>query len=169
MGTVSRQFRRAHGVAMDVHISGHIWTFSWYQLVRGAIDIVVLLHIPVAVVQFVAMYLMGVSSEIYRRTARTKLNIFGKFHNLVAKLMLGEVAFRGLLSNFSSPIEDLDCLTPQLLLSRLKDVFSDLCRTGKLQPEEIVRMAAVVFTTMDTDNSGAIGPHEFISACTDDG
>jgi len=169
MGTVSRRLRRAHGVSFDVHVVGHIYTFNWFNLVRGCVDMLVLMQIPSVLVQFVAMYLMGVTSEIYRHTARTKLNIFGKFHNLVAKLMLGEVAFRGLLSNFSSPIEDLDCLTPQLLLSRLKDVFSDLCRTGKLQPEEIVRMAAVVFTTMDTDNSGAIGPHEFISACTDDG
>merc|ERR1719215_1550977 len=169
MGTVSRQFRRAHGVAMDVHISGHIWTFSWYQLVRGAIDIVVLLHIPVAVVQFVAMYLMGVSSEIYRGTARTKLRIFGKFHNLVAKLMLAEVAFRGLVNDFSSSIEDLECLTPDLLLTRLMDVFMDVCQSGKLMPEEVVRMACVVFVTTTPAKSGLIGCREFIAACTDDG
>jgi len=169
MGTVTRRLRRAHGVALSVHVRGSMFTFSWMQLVRGFVDMLVLLQIPSYVVRFVAMYLMGVTSEIYRGTARTKLRIFGKFHNLVAKLMLAEVAFRGLVNDFSSSIEDLENLTPDLLLTRLMDVFMDVCQSGKLMPEEVVRMACVVFVTMDTDKSGLIGCREFIAACTDDG
>jgi len=169
MGTVNRRLRRAHGVALDVFVKGTMYTFSWYRFVRGFVDILVLMQIPSSVVQFVAMYLMGVTSEVYRNTARTKLNIFGKFHNTVSKLMLAEVAFRGLVGDYSNGIEQLQSLTLPLLLSRLQDLFLGQSRTGELKDEEIVRMACAVFVTMDTDSDGQIGCREFIESCTNDG
>merc|ERR1719195_1250510 len=33
MGKVARRLRRAHGVAVDVHVTGRMFTFSVYQLV----------------------------------------------------------------------------------------------------------------------------------------
>ena len=156
-------------MAVDVHVRGHIFTFSWYHFVRAFVDITVLLHIPNMVVQFIAMYLMGVSSEVYRHTARTKLNIISKIHNSIAKLMLAEVAFRGMVSDFSSCIEDLPSLRPSMLLGRLQDVFLDEFNVGELQVDELQKMTCVAFMSMDKDQSGKVGCREFIEACTNDG
>merc|ERR1719410_56600 len=88
IGASTRRTQRVHGVLIDVHMTGSIKTFSWSQLVRGCVDITVVLTLPSMIVQFVSMYLLGLVSEVYRHTARTKLNIVAKFHNTIAKLML---------------------------------------------------------------------------------
>jgi len=167
-GTAAQQACRQNAEAVYEEADGRCSCLRW-QLVRGFVDIIVLVQVPSFVAQFVAMYLMGVTSEVYRHTARTKLNIFAKFHNTVAKLMLAEVAFRGLVSDFSSHIDDLESLTPQLLLLRLQDVLSDVIRAGGLLGEEVVRMACSVFMTMDRNKNDSIECREFIESCTNDG
>merc|ERR1712129_15601 len=137
-------------------MGGDIMTFSWSQVVRGFVDLVVVLTLPSVIIQFVAMYLMGVVSEVYRHTARTKLNIFAKFHSTIAKLMLAEVAFRGLVGKWDGRTKDLGGLSPPMLLQRLEDIFEDVRSTGLLGQEELMKMASVVFTSMDKDTSGHI-------------
>jgi len=110
------------------------------------------------------MYLMGPTSQVYRGVARTKLNIFSKFHSSIAKMLLAEVAYRGLVNNFTGHLNDLVSVTPPLLLERLEDLFR-----GLLTKEEIMRLATVVFKTMDEDNTDEIRATDFIKACTDDG
>jgi len=83
--------------------------------------------------------------------------------------MLAEVAFRGMVSDFSSNIEDLPHLSAEMLLSRLQDVFLAACRAGKLQAEEVVHMTSVVFGTMDCNTDGKVVCREFMEACTNDG
>merc|ERR1719215_2422717 len=143
---------------------GQVYTFSWFQIVRGAVDILVVLQVPKMIVYFVAMYLMGPFSQVYRNTARTKLNIYSKFHSAIAKVLLAEVAFRGLVNNFTDRMTQLASLTPPLLYSRLADVFQ-----GYLQSEQVLKLAAVVFHSMDKDNSDEISCKEFIHSSTDDG
>merc|ERR1712129_35510 len=146
---------------------GSIKTFSFAQLVRGCVDLTVFLSLPAVIVQFVAMYLLGLVSEVYRHSARIKLNIFNKFHNTVAKLMLAEVAFRGLMGGkWDGRTWDLGSLTPRMLLTRLEDIFTGSEEMGE---EELKKMAGVIFTSMDQDNSGKIDCSEFIDSCTNDG
>jgi len=164
MGAVAHRLQRVHGVSIDVRLKGRIYTFSWYQVVRGAVDILVVLQVPRIIVYFVAMYMLDLISKVYRGTARTKLNVFRKFHSSIAKLLLAEVAFRGLINNFTDRMPELGTVTPQLLLQRLVDIFH-----GKLNEEEIVKLAAVVFKSMDRDNSDEICCSEFIQSSTDEG
>jgi len=83
--------------------------------------------------------------------------------------MLAEVAFRGMVGDFSSRIEDLQSLSPSVLLDRLQDVFLGACRAGKLQAEEVLNMTCVVFATMDASGDSKIECREFMEACTNDG
>jgi len=164
MAAVAHRQQRVHGVAMEVRVTGQIYTFSWYQVVRGVVDILVVLQIPRIIVYFVAMYMMGLISQVHRSTARTKFNIFSKFHSSMAKLLLAEVAFCGLVNNFTDRMTELVSVTPKLLLQRLEDIFR-----GHLQREEITKLAAVVFKSMDKNNSDEICCREFIQSSTDDG
>jgi len=149
---------------VDVRVTGEIYTWSLKAFISGAVDILVVLQLPSMVVYFVAMYLMGPTSQVYRGAARTKLNIFSKFHSSIAKMLLAEVAYRGLVNNFTGHLDDLVSVTPPLLLERLEDIFR-----GLLTKEEIMRLATVVFKTMDEDNTDEIRATDFIKACTDDG
>merc|ERR1719195_342771 len=150
-------------------MTGNLKIFSWSQAVRGFVDITVVLTLPSVIVQFVAMYLMGLVSEVYRDSARVKLNIFAKFHSSMAKLMLAEVAYRGLVRKWDGRTADLGCLSPHTLLQRLEEIFEADCRAGVLGQQELKKMATVVFTAMDTDGNRQIGCSEFIQACTNDG
>jgi len=147
-----------------VHVKGHIYTSGWFPMVRGFVDILVVLTVPKLVVYFIAMYMMGLVSEVHRSAARTKLNVFGKFHGCIAKTFLAEVAFRGLLNNFTDRMKDLGTVTPQVLLKRLERIFGE-----SLREDELTGMAAVVFSSMDKDHNGEIGCREFIEASTHDG
>jgi len=160
--------RSAHGVALSARVTGTIYTFSWVQVVRGLVDVTVVLSIPRFIITFTAMYLMGLVSEVYRSSAQTKLSVFGKFHHSVAKLILSEVAFRGLVGDFEAPTEELPGVTPKMFLNRLKDIFKDHYDAGILDAEELGKMCTVIFNVMDTAGTGKISCSEFIEACTDD-
>jgi hypothetical protein len=112
------------------------------------------------------MYLLGLVSEVYRDTARTKLNIFSKFHNTMAKLMIAEVAFRGMVGKWDGRTRDLCSLSPRMLHERLQDIFGEATHLGQT---ELMKMASVIFTSMDKDRSGQINCAEFIQSCTNDG
>jgi hypothetical protein len=87
----------------------------------------------------------------------------------MAKLMLAEVAFRGLVGKWDGRTRDLGSLCPKMLLQRLEDIFEEVTSTGLLRHEELKKMATVVFTSMDKDGNGAIGCSEFVQTCTNDG
>jgi len=137
--------------------------------VRGVVNVTVVLQIPQFLIYFFACYAMGPTSQVYKHSARTRLNVFSKFHNCVAKLMLAEVAFRGLLGDFQSALTELGGLRSTMLRRRLADIFMKHGNSGLLTPDEIDTMAAMVFHQMDKDDSGEICCNEFIEACTDDG
>jgi len=163
MGALADRMR-VHGVDMNVHVRGRISTWSLKSFVQGAVDILVVLSIPRTILYFLAMYMMGPISQVYRGAARSRLNIFSKFHSSIAKMLLAEVAYRGLVNDFTSHLNDLCSVTPSSLLQRLVDIFD-----GLLQEEEILKLAAVVFKNMDQDSTDEIGAKEFMKSCTDDG
>jgi len=163
-GAVAHQRQRVHGVTMDVRVTGQIYTFRLAQVVRGVVDVFVVLQFPKMIVYFVAMYTMGIASRVHRSTARTRLNIFAKFHSSIAKVLLAEVAYRGLINNFTDRMNNLGSVTPHFLLERLEDIFR-----GDLQKDELTKLAAVVFTSMDKDHDDEIVCSEFLQSSTDDG
>jgi len=170
IGSASAQHsRRAHGIALSARVSGTIYTFSWVQVVRGFVDITVVLQIPRFIIYIISMYMMGLVSEIYRGSAKTKLNIFGKFHGSVAKLILAEVAFRGLVGDWNNSRENLPGITPKMMFKRLQSIFQAQLDSGILDENELLKMTAVIFNLMDKDGGGRVCCGEFIEACTDDG
>eukprot|EP00419_Tripos_fusus_P000275 CAMPEP_0172692724 /NCGR_PEP_ID=MMETSP1074-20121228/25466_1 /TAXON_ID=2916 /ORGANISM="Ceratium fusus, Strain PA161109" /LENGTH=633 /DNA_ID=CAMNT_0013512989 /DNA_START=229 /DNA_END=2130 /DNA_ORIENTATION=- len=166
--SLSHNVRRVHGVAISMPVmTGEMFTFDWLYFLSGFVDIAVVMQIPRVLMRIIAMYCLGMTSEVYRGTARTKFNLFNKFHGAVAQLMLGEIAFRGLVGNWHSRMTDLSTLTPQIFHARLRDIFCDHSTSGDLLDEELEKMANVTFTVMDKDNDGVIGCSEFIDAVTE--
>jgi len=126
--------------------------------------------LPDAFVGFIALYCMGLFSEIYRRAKRTRLSVFAMLHSAAARFMLAEVAFRGLIGGiWQGSAVTLGGLTPSMLLSHMKEVFHDHMMDGTLPEEELRRMSAVIFDGMDKKKAGEISCTEFIHALTDDG
>jgi len=167
--TKAQHSRRAQGVALSARVRGTIYTFSWIQVVRGCVDVIVVLHVPHYIVYFIAMYLLGLISEVYRNAAQARFNVFNHFHSSVAKLILSEVAFRGIVGDFESDMHDLPGMTPNMLFYRLQDIFKHYVDSGVLSMEEVMGMCAVTFNVMDKDANGEIACAEFIEASTDDG
>lgn len=167
-GGAAWRTRRAHSVAIVTAVSGHVYIFDWPAAVRGIVDVAVMMQLPSAVVGFIALYCMGLISGVYRHAKQTKLSVFAMFHAAAAKLVLAEVAFRGLIGGiWHENAAALSDLTPSMLLKHMREVFHGHVTEGTLQEEELRRMSAVLFRGMDTKNAGKVTCSEFIHALTD--
>jgi len=169
-GNGARRIRRPHSVAINAVVQGQLNSFDWPSAVKGIVDVAVLLTVPSTLVGMVALYGMGLISEVYRHAQRTRLSIFAMYHTAAAKFMLAEVAFRGLVGGvWQGNAASLHGLTPLMLYRHIKEVFQEHVADGTLQEEELYRMTAVIFRGMDPNNVGTISCNQFIHAVTDDG
>jgi len=120
------------------------------------------LQLPLFIVEFVALYCLGILSEIYRNAKRSQLNVYRHFHSAMARMMIAEMGFRGLMGGaWHGSVLKLQ-LTEQGVLEHLSDVFGEQIGTGTLQMEELQRMVAVTFRHIDADGTGSVSCSEFI-------
>jgi len=124
----------------------------------------VILQLPLFIVEFVALYCLGILSEIYRNAKRSQLNVYKHFHSAMAKMMIAEMGFRGLMGGaWHGSVLKLS-LTEQGVFEHLSDVFGDQIDAGTLQKEELQRMVAVTFRHIDADGTGTVTCGEFITS-----
>jgi len=155
----------AYGVAVELTVGGLFWTYSIEKALSFIVQLIVILQLPLFVVEFVALYCLGILSEIYRSAKRTQLNVFKAFHSAMARMLLAEIGFRGLMGGeWEGSVLKLS-LSQHGVLGHLTDVFGEQIKAGMLQMEELKRMVAVTFGHIDTNGNGTISCGEFIHLC----
>lgn len=156
--------RLAYGVAVKLQVGGRMHTYNIGKLVSFLVESMVIMQLPLCVAQFMALYCMGIISEIYRSAKRTRLNIFEHFHSALSRMMLAEIGFRGLVGGkFEGSVSELS-LTKAGLFHHITDVFAQQIDSGVLQLDEVKKMVAIVFRQLDTNGEGTITCDEFINS-----
>jgi len=151
-----------YGVSIELNVKGKFWTYAFADAVSFFVQCLVILQLPLFVVEFVALYCLGILSEIYRNAKRSQLNVYKHFHSAMARMMIAEVGFRGLMGGaWHGSVLKLH-LTEQGVLEHLTDVFGDQISAGTLQMGELQRMVAVTFRHIDADGTGSVTCGEFI-------
>jgi len=165
-GQQSMRLRTASGVLVTLKAGGEIRSFSLERLVSFVVQALVLLQIPFFVTQFIAMNGLGFMSEIYRKAKCSQLNVFTMFYGAIARMIMAEMGFRGLVGDFTGTMSNLQGIDKRCLYNHLCDVFHDEISDGLLQAHEVKKMALATFSHFDTDQSGFVSCPEFIKGLT---
>jgi len=153
------------GVTLTAHIRTGYQVFDLSTFVENVVNVLVILRLPQVVVQFIALYCLGIVSKIYRGLHSAKINIFSQLHSYVSRHLLAVAGFRGLVGQWEGRVSALPSLTRKQLQNYLEDVFAEEFDKQILNPEDLRRMVNVVFLQLDSDDSGGIGFREFVHAC----
>jgi len=158
--------RKAYGVGISMKAAGYFYRFDFVQLLHALASMIVMVQVPRYITQFIALYCLGLISDIYRNAKNTKLNICERFHGACARMMLGEIGFRGLMGGqWTGEVAHMPGLSELQLYKQLTSVFHEHLLNGVLQDHELRKMTSVIFHKMDTHKTGAITCSDFVSAC----
>jgi len=160
---IDHVFRR-RGVAVEARVKGSFRTFEISRTVNALVNFIVLFHLPLQFTQMVALYLLGIVSEIYRRARRTRLNAYNHFQHAISRTIMAETSFRGIVGGvFKGRISGVG-LTPQGLHDHISDLFHEEVKNGLVTTEELNSMAALTFKHLDSGNKGLITCSDFVKS-----
>merc|ERR1712129_322245 len=130
------------GIRMLTKTTGAIMVSDITSNVEAIVQLAVLSTFPRAVTAFIALYCLGLVSELYRRARRTRFSIQSQIRYAVAKMMLAEIGFRGLLGgDWKGKASAMRGLGRRRLLDHMNDVFHQAVSDGNLQPCDLENMA----------------------------
>jgi len=159
--------RRSHGVVVTLKVGGEFRKFDFAKFLNFVVSSLVLFQVPWHICEFVALYMLGFISEIHRSAKRSKLNISNDFYSAIARMLVAEMGFRGLMGGqWTGSLKHLPGLGPHDLLRHIYDVFKDEIKNGVLDQSELRRMAVATFQHLDTHQKGLISCNDFIRECT---
>eukprot|EP00419_Tripos_fusus_P006013 CAMPEP_0172694140 /NCGR_PEP_ID=MMETSP1074-20121228/26491_1 /TAXON_ID=2916 /ORGANISM="Ceratium fusus, Strain PA161109" /LENGTH=900 /DNA_ID=CAMNT_0013514625 /DNA_START=14 /DNA_END=2716 /DNA_ORIENTATION=- len=159
--------RLAHGVVVKLKVTGEFRKFDFKKFMDFFVSSLVLLQLPFHISEFIALYMLGFISEIHRSAKRSKLNVSNDFYSTIARMLVAEMGFRGLMrGQFRAGIKNLAGLTSADLYRHIAGVFDEEIQKDVLQRHELQRMAIATFSHLDRDEKGVINCHDFIRECT---
>jgi len=159
--------RLAHGVVVQLKVTGDFRKFDFKKFMDFFVSSLVLLQLPFHISEFIALYMLGFISEIHRSAKRSKLNVSNDFYSTIARMLVAEMGFRGLMrGQWKGSIKHLSGLTSQDLLHHIYGVFNEEIQSGVLQRHELQRMAIATFSHLDQHSKGIITANDFIRECT---
>lgn len=170
--------RETFGISVHVIAKGQFGCFDEGAMITALVNCMVIAQLPNKVVLVLALYCLGLLSQIYYAAQSQRLNITGQFHGTVARYMVATQAFRGLTGQ--SKIEH--GMTFAELSKHMKIVFEkELSHNGgNVEPDELYKMVRMVMWGLDRPTQGEradedgnilqledgdISKDEFISAC----
>jgi len=163
-------YRYSQGVTVQIHVSGSFGFFDAPKLLNGLVSVIVLLGVPTIFIQFVAIFLLGLLSEIYYNAQRQVLNIYEAFHGISSRMMVSSIGFRGLTNQWRKRSHNMKAMEFGDIRYHMKEAFhADIAR-GVLDKQEIDLLATVVFNGLNTDDgpegAGGVGFDEFVQTCS---
>lgn len=154
------------GVAVRTQVVGIFKTFDMARLVAALVNFIVLFRLPRYFTQFVALYCLGLVSEIYRRARRTKVSAYNDFKHALTRSMMAETSFRAMVGGrFTESISGMG-VTPSLWLDRLTELFQQQIEDGQLCREDLQAMAVLTFKHLDTGSKGMLTCQDFITSAS---
>jgi len=165
---VVERLQIAYGVSVTTAVEGRYRTWNGRTAVQAVLELFVLFQIPLFIIRFVALYLLGSVSKMYRRARSTRFNIYSNFHCGIARMLMAEVGFRGLMGGMWTEKIAGNGVCLDILSKHISDLLYDQLRNRILKHEDIHRIAGVVMTHM-TDRSGReVSCGDFVRAVSHD-
>merc|ERR1719362_572949 len=95
----TERLRQVHGVLFSTRVSGDYREFNAYATISTLLELFVLFQVPPFIIRLVALHCLGALSQVYRHARSTRLNIYSHFHCGIARMLLAEIGFHGLLGS----------------------------------------------------------------------
>eukprot|EP00429_Kryptoperidinium_foliaceum_P055262 CAMPEP_0176082204 /NCGR_PEP_ID=MMETSP0120_2-20121206/41119_1 /TAXON_ID=160619 /ORGANISM="Kryptoperidinium foliaceum, Strain CCMP 1326" /LENGTH=458 /DNA_ID=CAMNT_0017415971 /DNA_START=328 /DNA_END=1704 /DNA_ORIENTATION=- len=159
-GAGAYRSRKAYGISFTFQAKGSFSKFDAQNLVTVFVNALVILALPAAIVQFLALNGLGALSKVYKRAQAQVLSISRQFSGLTARMLAGAAAFETLCAEN----DDKATIHGPLFLQRLEAAFHKQLNNGELEAEEFKTMCDQVLQDMDTGSSSGVSLDEFLAA-----
>jgi hypothetical protein len=173
------RYRQSRGVQVHVSSGGIFEYYDQSALITSIVNSIVILQLPGQIILVVAVFCIGLLSEIYYAAQSQRLNISAQFHGAVARYMNSTAAFRQITAQ---PGKINHGMTFAELRKQMKAVFhsdikSDANPNGDLDQDEFEQMVRIIMFGMDRGHheqkgddtadltDGDISCDEYIRAC----
>jgi len=161
--TLVERAQTRHGIRVAKKVIGRYQTFDVFKIVNKIVSFVVIIELPRRFTYFLLLYCLGITSEIYRRAIRSKFDTISYFQNAVARILIAEAGFRGLMGGkWTGSCETLEGLTKRDLFHHMCDIFGHHISTGEMQESTLKSLTAAFFRRIDSNGTGDISCQEFM-------
>jgi len=168
LGTATTQ---NFGVTVFVSVTGNYKITSARKLLSSFVELYVFAQIPAYLTQFIALYGLGFTSEIYRRARRKKFSVDGHFQHAVSRMLLAAIGYRGIVGGVwqgrMSDHPEIKGLTDKDLHWHLTDMLAKPIEEGTIEHKHLYKMSQVVFQKL-AGPTGTITFTDFVCSCTED-
>jgi len=149
--------RKAYGVSFTFHQKGSFAKFDIQALITLIVNSLVILALPSAIVQFIALNLLGTLSEVYKRAQAQTLSIARQFSGLTARMLAGAAAFQ-------TVSDSKDHLKYDVIKERLRTAFNKPLTDGTLDEAEFSDLCDNVLRDLDSGETNNVTLDEFMQA-----
>lgn len=157
-----------HGVRFTTSVTGSFVTLDLSGIFRFLINFMVLFQVPRRVVHFTALYLLGLTSEVYRRAVRSKFHMLQHFRSAITRILVAEAGFRcSLEDGLAEKPEVMQRLKSKDVFERLHSIFQSQISDRILHMHDLRSIAMGFVAGSDNDGDHAISSSEFIQCYTD--
>eukprot|EP00931_Biecheleriopsis_adriatica_P124113 TRINITY_DN99210_c0_g1_i1.p1 TRINITY_DN99210_c0_g1~~TRINITY_DN99210_c0_g1_i1.p1 ORF type:complete len:606 (+),score=80.64 TRINITY_DN99210_c0_g1_i1:32-1849(+) len=174
-GTVEVE-RKMYGITPVFSSGGSYKLFSWPALMQAFVNATVILSLPGIVTTFLALYCVGSSSVVFRKTVRRPFNIFRSICDSFMKMFIANATFRFLTDAGSHlPADETLGMSGDEVYNFIFDVFKNEVSSGTLSADEISTIVSFLMkesTEQFDDHDGGsetkvrrISFHDFLSSC----
>jgi len=152
--------RKAYGVRLHTRTLGKFTKFDYMALINAFVNGLVLLSLPGVIVQFLALYGMGLMSKIYSRAVKQQLKLSRECAGSSVRMTAAAAAFQQ-LTEVSE--KDKDGLSKDGLKNVIREAIGQV---AVLDDTELDRLCSFVIGEMDNSGSGKVNMAEFVAAAS---
>eukprot|EP00931_Biecheleriopsis_adriatica_P004983 TRINITY_DN106563_c0_g1_i1.p1 TRINITY_DN106563_c0_g1~~TRINITY_DN106563_c0_g1_i1.p1 ORF type:complete len:888 (-),score=129.42 TRINITY_DN106563_c0_g1_i1:62-2656(-) len=156
-----------YGVVVEAVGGGNMEYFNLTLLLTAIINMVVVLSLPGIVIQFIALYLIGLLSKVYKASACEILSISKKIMGICSRLSGYSASFRVMTHQLEGAAADLKGITLSGLQRTLKDILSsEMAAGGVLDMKELQILTKFLYKGMEDEDTGDISYEHFLRTCS---
>merc|ERR1719217_511476 len=145
------RYRSSRGVQVHVSISGVFEYYDQSALITAIVNSIVILQLPGQIILGLAVFCIGLLSEIYYAAQSQRLNISAQFHGAVARHMNSTAAFRQITGQAGKINHGMTFaeLRKQMKAVFHADIKSEANPDGDLDMDEFEQMVRIIMFGMD--------------------
>jgi hypothetical protein len=157
--------RYYYGIKVTFETSGSFGIIDPNYIMVSVGAALVYLTIPLILVKWLAIYLLGALSNVYYKAGKEEVLLKKQLAGFVSRMIISQSAYTSVTGGEGTP------LTKDMLLERIHQSVSALQEkvsrdAGNLSFPEQIRLAEIVMDAMDPDGGGTITVDEFVEAST---
>ena len=112
-------------------------------LLTSIVNTIVLMSLPLVIVQYIALYGLGLTSKIYLNAVRTPFNIYSHFNGFFTRTLLASNGYRGITgSDRVCKLAEAPRISAKEMEMALQDIFHHHINLGALESNDIANMVS---------------------------